>query len=77
MKKWIIAIIVIAAIIGGFLGLQRYNAMKAQEEMLASLQTLEINKDTLVSTIGATGTVRSNQDAVLIWSPPRILDRPD
>ena len=74
MKKWIIAIIVIAAIIGGFLGLQRYNAMKAQEEMLASLQTLEINKDTLVSTIGATGTVRSNQDAVLIWQTSGSVD---
>ncbi len=61
MKKWIIAILIIAALIAGFVGLQRYNAQKAQEEMLANLQTVMVEYDTLVATIGATGTVRSNQ----------------
>ena len=75
MKKWIIAIIVIAALVGGFLGLQRYNAQKAQEEMLASLQVLEIQRDTLVSTIGATGTVRSNQDAILTWQTSGSVEK--
>jgi HlyD family secretion protein len=67
MKKWIIAIVVVAALVAGFIGLQRYNAQKAKEEMLASLQTISVEYDTLVATIGATGTVRSNQDAVLSW----------
>ena len=67
MKKWIIAIIVIAVIVGGVFGWSTYSSRKAQEAMLAGLQTLEVEIGTLVATIGATGTVRSNQSATLTW----------
>ncbi len=75
MKKWIIAILIIAALIAGFVGLQRYNAQKAQEEMLANLQTVMVEYDTLVATIGATGTVRSNQQAVLTWQTSGTVEK--
>lgn len=75
MKKWIIAILIIAALVAGFIGLQRYNAQKAQEEMLANLQTVTVEYDTLVATIGATGTVRSNQQAVLTWQTSGSVEK--
>jgi HlyD family secretion protein len=75
MKKWIIAIIIIAALVGGFIGLQRYNAQKAQEEMLANLQVMGVEYDTLVATIGATGTVHSNQDATLTWQTSGSVEK--
>ena len=67
MKKWIIIIVVLAALVGGFIGLQKYNAGKAHEELLANLQTVTVEEGTLVATIGATGRVRSNQSAQLVW----------
>ena len=67
MKKWIIAIVVIAIVVGGVIGWGIYSQKKAQETMLANLQTLKVEVGTLVATIGATGTVRSNQSAVLTW----------
>lgn len=75
MKKWIIAIIVIVVIAGSLFGVQRYNAQKAQEEMLASLQTIAVEYDTLVATIGATGTVRSNQNATLAWQTSGSVEK--
>ena len=67
MKKWIIAIIVIAALVAGGIYWQQYRAEQAQAEMLANLQTVEAEINTLIATIGATGTVRSNQSAILAW----------
>jgi len=67
MKKWIITIIVIAVLVGGFITWRQYTTQKEQEAMLAGLQTVEIERSTLVATIGATGTVRSNQSATLTW----------
>jgi HlyD family secretion protein len=67
MKKWIIAIIAIAVITGGLIGWRAYSQKKAQEAMLANLQTIKVEVGTLVATIGATGTVRSNQSAILTW----------
>ncbi|MBU1660289.1 MAG: hypothetical protein KKD28_02310, partial [Chloroflexi bacterium] len=75
MKKWIIAIVVIAVIVGGVIGWQSYSAQKAQESLLADLQTVEAELGTLVATIGATGTVRSNQSAVLTWQTYGTVER--
>jgi len=75
MKKWIIAIVVIAAIVGGVIGWQNYSAQKAQEALLADLQTVEAELGTLVATIGATGTVRSNQSALLAWQTSGTIER--
>jgi HlyD family secretion protein len=54
-------------IIGGGYAWFTYRAQKAQEELMASLQTVEADYGTLTATIGATGVVRSNQTAQLTW----------
>ena len=67
MKRWIIFIIVVAVVVGGVFGWRAYSQNKARQELMASLQTLTVEEGTLVATIGATGRVRSNQSAELVW----------
>jgi HlyD family secretion protein len=67
MKKFLIIIVILAVIIGGVYAWITYSQQKAQEEMMANLQTMEADFGTLISTIGATGIVRSNQTAQLGW----------
>jgi len=74
MKRALIIIVVIAVISGGIYGWRQYSLQKAGEEMLASLQTEAAVRGPLISTIGATGTVRSNQTAVLNWQTSGTVD---
>jgi HlyD family secretion protein len=67
MKRFLIIIVVLALIGGGIYAWIRYSAQQAQEELMASLQTMQVEQGTLTSTIGATGVVRSNQTAQLTW----------
>jgi HlyD family secretion protein len=66
MKKitWIIivAVAIIAAVIGVYYFMGRNQAATASQ-----LQTVVAARGELTATIGATGTVRSNQSAVLTW----------
>jgi HlyD family secretion protein len=75
MKRAFIIIIVMAVIAGGIYGWRRYSTQKANEEMLAGLQTETAVKGPLISTIGATGTVRSNQTAILNWQTSGTVER--
>ncbi len=75
MKKFLITILVIAVIGGGIYAWLTYRAQKSQEEMLADLQTVEVETGTLVATIGATGVVRSNQSALLTWQTSGTVER--
>ena len=66
MKKAIIIVLVIGVLaVIGFLGFQRFQ--KASEELVATYQTEVISKGELTAVIGATGTVRANQTAVVYW----------
>jgi HlyD family secretion protein len=67
MKRAIIFIVVVAVIAGGVYGWRQYSTQKSQEELLAGLQRVVAARGPLVSTIGATGIVRSNQTAILNW----------
>ena len=67
MKKFLIIIVVLAVIVGGAYAWITYSGQKAQEEIMASLQTTDVDYGTLTSSIGATGVVRSNQTAQLGW----------
>ena len=64
VRNWIIiAVVVIAIVTVGILINKKRNSTTA-----ATLyQTVQAEKGTLTATIGATGTVRSNQSAVLSW----------
>ncbi len=67
MKRWGI-IIVILAVVGAavFFGYQRIQA--AQAAANSNFQTVTVSRDDLTASVGATGTVRSNQSGILNWS---------
>lgn len=66
MKKVLYLILAVAIIAGGYYAWTQYSQQRTVEA-LASLQTTRAENGRLVATIGATGTVRSNQTAVLAW----------
>lgn len=68
MKKWTI-IIIIAIFLGvaGYLVYNRYTQARESSTVQAAYETVRAEIGALTSTIGATGTVRSNQAANLVW----------
>ncbi len=67
MRRIVIAIVVIAVVVVvAFFGI-RYYLQVQQAQSVAAYQTTTIGKGNLTATIGATGTVRANQTAVLAW----------
>ena len=60
---WIIGIVVVLAI-AGWITISRINKQKAAT---ASVQTQVLAKGDLLAIIGATGSVRANQSATLVW----------
>lgn len=65
MKRWIIIILVVVVLVGGYFG---YRAFQRQQAALnTNYQTVTLSRGSLTATIGATGTVRANQTAVLSW----------
>ena len=67
MKKLILVVIILAVLAGAaWFGFQRFRQAQAARAM-SNLQTVSASRGNLVATIGATGTVRANQTADLIW----------
>ena len=67
MRRFVIAVIVIAVLAAsGYFGYTYYSQIQ-QAQTLAAYQTTVIAKGNLTATIGATGTVRARQSAVLTW----------
>jgi HlyD family secretion protein len=75
MKRVIIIVVVVAVIGGGVFLWQRINAQRNQAELLADIQTVAAERGALISTIGATGIVRSNQTASLNWQTSGTVDQ--
>jgi HlyD family secretion protein len=67
-RKWIIIVVAVVVIIGavGVFVLPKM-AANTSKALLASYQTATVSKGDLTAYVGATGTVRSNQSAVLSW----------
>lgn len=68
MKKWIV--IALAALTfgaAGYFGYTYIEGNQTDQTALAAGETVEVEVGSLTSTIGATGTVRSNQSANLVW----------
>ena len=63
----VVSLIVVVAFIGN-------RAQKMYQEQIADLQTVEAEYGTLVATVGATGTVRANQTALLAWKTSGTVD---
>lgn len=73
MKKrvfWIIGIGIVAVV--GFLIFN--NIQKARQAMNEAFQTAQVERGELVAIVGATGTVRANQSAVLTWQTSGRID---
>ncbi|PKN86687.1 MAG: hypothetical protein CVU46_06965 [Chloroflexi bacterium HGW-Chloroflexi-8] len=67
MKKKVIIILVIIGLgIGGYFGLQALNQSRSNS-LAASYLTAKVERGNLTAIVGATGTVRSNQFALIAW----------
>jgi len=66
VKKVLTWILVLALLAGGIYVFRVYR-QRQQAAALQNFKTVRAERGTLVSTIGATGTVRSNQSVVLTW----------
>ena len=75
MKKFLIITTVIVAIILGAFVFINWNARRNATALLAGLETEAIRRGSLSSAVGATGTVRSNQSADLIWKVSGQVDQ--
>ena len=62
-KTWIIIAVVIIIAAGAFFVLNT----KAKNEAVNEYQMVKVERGNLTATVGATGTVRSNQNTVLTW----------
>jgi HlyD family secretion protein len=66
MRKAIIVIVLLAVVAGGVYLFMRFRAGQRASAM-NDLQTVPAERGELVASIGATGTVRANQTAILPW----------
>ncbi|HWR64582.1 MAG TPA: efflux RND transporter periplasmic adaptor subunit [Bellilinea sp.] len=64
-RRTIIILLVIALAIAGFFGYRAWSTAQAQAN--STFQTEEISRGELMAIVGATGTVRANQTAVMAW----------
>lgn len=65
MKKFIIAIVVIAVLAAG--GYYIWSSQQAQAQAQNTYQTIKLAMGDLTATVGATGTVRTNQTTSVNW----------
>ncbi len=64
-RRTIIVVIVIVLVVGGFFGFRAWQT--AQSQANTAYQTDKITRGRLIAMVGATGTVRANQTAVMAW----------
>jgi HlyD family secretion protein len=67
MKKILTIVIVVAVIAGGIYAYTQFNQRQAAAATSSSIQSEKANNGTLTAIVGATGSVRPNQTATLIW----------
>ena len=72
MKRWILIAGLIVIIVGGLIGFRLYRIRQAERQM-SELQTVEIETGRLTATVGATGTVRVAQSALLSFETSGIV----
>ncbi len=74
MKKTIIIISVVIIIAIGVFAFININAQRNAAAVLDSFETETVRRGALSSVVGATGTVRSNQGAYLLWKVSGQVD---
>lgn len=73
MKRWMWILIIVIIMVGGFFGVRAYRTSQ-QQASLSDLQTVEASSGSLTGTVGATGTVRANQTAILTFQTSGIVE---
>lgn len=73
MRRWIIVIALFGLAVFGVYQFNQFR-QRQQATALSSLQTVRAERGPLTATIGATGTVRANQSAILIWQTIGTVD---
>ncbi len=73
MKRWVIILIVVGVLVAGYFGVQAYSQSQARRS-IEDLQTEIIAKGDLTATVGATGSARSNQTALLSFQTSGTVD---
>lgn len=72
--KLLVALVILVGLgTGGYFGYKYLDSQRAAQE-LADLQTVVAQRGNLTATVGATGTVRSNQTAVLTWQTSGVVN---
>ena len=67
MKRFLIILVIVMVIGGGLYAFGQYRAEQTRAATLANLQTETAQTGSLTASVGATGVVRSNQNATLTW----------
>ena len=65
-KRWIWIGVAVVVIAGAILGIVTWRS-RGQAQLVANLQTVPAERGDLTATVGATGVVRANQTALLLW----------
>ena len=75
MKKYTITVIILLALAAlGYFG-YRFIRARQQASTISNLQTVIAKRGDLTATVGATGTVRAEQTALLLWQTSGIVDK--
>jgi HlyD family secretion protein len=74
MKKFLITVLILLAL--ATIGYFSYRIVQArrQANTISSLQTVTASRGSLTATVGATGTVRADQTAMILWQTSGIVD---
>jgi HlyD family secretion protein len=74
MTRWIILGIVLLILVGGFFGFRALQQGRA-ETAASDWQTVEVKSSSLTATVGASGTLRANQIAKLMFQTSGTVDQ--
>lgn len=75
MKRVIWIIVILGVLVGGFFAYRSYSNSRSAQAAQENLQTVALDQGPLAATIGATGTVRANQSATLVWQTSGTVDQ--
>ncbi len=64
-RKWILYLVIAGIVVAAFLGLRAWQ--NARAALNTAFQTEPIQRGNLTASVGATGSVRANQSALLAW----------
>jgi HlyD family secretion protein len=75
MRRWITFLLIIIILgAGGYYVFQRLQQQR-QAATISGLQTVPAGRGSLTATVGATGTVRANQSAILSWQTSGTVEQ--